>query len=288
MAAMATGRPDDDDRPWRGTITGRVDVTHVLHRGERRAVRTYLPPGYEHAEADHPLLVMLDGQNLFDRATTAYGMEWGVDETVERLVEQGRLPGVVVVGVDSPTDPWERYGEYTAWDWMLDGRPVTASGAATADLLAEVVLPMVQSTYRVARDRARVGLAGSSMGGYMTLFTGVRHPDLFGRLLAFSPVLLDEPMRGGRLREHLVHTGFAPGTDVYLDMGGAEALGYEEHADRLVEDLRATAAACRAAVVPPQRLVARIVPGAAHDELAWGARFPEVLLWAFAGGPDPT
>jgi pimeloyl-ACP methyl ester carboxylesterase len=284
---MAIGRREDGDRPWRSTITGRVDVTHVLHRGERRAVRTYLPPGYERSDDDHPLLVMFDGQNCFDRATTAFGMEWGVDETIERLVAEGRAPGVVVVGVDSPADPWERYAEYTAWDWMLDGRPVHATGAATADLLAEVVLPLVRSRYRVTAQRARVALAGSSMGGSITLFTGVRHPDLFGQLLAFSPVLLDEPMRGGLLREHLVHTGFAPGTRVYLDMGSAEALGYVEHPDRLVAEHDAPAPAGRAAVPAPPELVARVIPGAAHDELAWGARFPEVLLWALAGGPAP-
>ncbi|MCU0300283.1 MAG: alpha/beta hydrolase-fold protein [Candidatus Nanopelagicales bacterium] len=285
---MAIGRTGDDERPWRSTVTGRVDVTHVLHRGERRAVRTYLPPGYERDDRDHPVLVMFDGQNLFDRSTTAFGMEWGIDETVDALVTEGRIPGLVVVGIDSPQDPWGRYAEYTAWDWMLDGRPITADGAATADLLAEQVVPLVRRTYRVAQDRTRVGLAGSSMGGYMTLYAGLRHPALFGRLLAFSPVLLDEPMRGSLLRDHLVHTGFAPGTWVSLDMGGAEHLGYVDHPDRLVEDLEATAAACRASVRPPERLAARVVPGAAHDELAWGARFADVLLWAFFDGPEPA
>jgi enterochelin esterase-like enzyme len=285
---MAIGRAGDDDRPWRSTITGRVDVTHLLHRGERRAVRTYLPPGYEQSDREYPVLLMFDGQNLFDRTTTAYGMEWGIDETLESQVATGRIPGAVVVGVDSPADPWRRYAEYTAWDWMLDGRPVPADGAATADFLAEQVMPHIQQAYRVARDRARVGLGGSSMGGYMTLYAGLRHPSLFGRLLAFSPVLLDEPMRGGALRDHLVRTGFAPGTWVSLDMGDAEDLGYIDLPDRLVEDLEATAAACRAAVRPPERLVARIVRGAGHDEVAWGARFADVLRWAFFDGPDPS
>ena len=82
-APLESGRGTAEDRPWRSTITGRVDVTHLMHRGRRRAVRTYLPPGYEQAAAEHPVLYMFDGQNLFDRATTAYGMEWGIDETVE-------------------------------------------------------------------------------------------------------------------------------------------------------------------------------------------------------------
>jgi alpha-glucosidase len=289
MPATPSGRgPEpDDDRPWRSTITGRVDVTTLLRAGERRAVRTYLPPGYEASGRDYPVLYMFDGQNLFDRTTTAYGMEWGVDEVVEELVATGRMPGIVVVGVDSPPSPQRRYAEYTAWDWMFEGLPVHADGAATADFLVDQVIPYVQSTYRVARDRRRVGLSGSSMGGYMTLYVGARHPDAFGRLLAFSPVVLDEPMAGHELRAYLVHRGFDPGTWVYLDMGAAEDLSYIDHPDRLVANLAETAGAVAASVRPPERLVSRVVPGAAHDELAWGARLAEVLLWAFADGPAP-
>lgn len=286
---MPVGRDDAHaDLPWRSTLTGRVDVTYLLRDGVRRAVRTYLPPGYEHTDRDLPVLYMFDGQNLFDRTTTAYGMEWGIDETIEGLVGQGATDGVVVVGIDSPGDAHARYAEYTAWDWMLDGTPVRADGAATADFLVDEVIPYVQRTYRVARERSRVGLAGSSMGGYMTLYVGARHTPLFGRLLAFSPVVLDEPMVGRHLHEMLVHTAFPRDTWAYLDMGSAEELGYIDHPDRLVENLAATTAALRASVAAPERVVSRVVEGAAHDEHAWGARFAEVLLWAFAGGPDPA
>jgi predicted alpha/beta superfamily hydrolase len=264
-----------------------VDVTHLLRTGERRAVRVYLPPGYEQSGHDYPVLYMFDGQNLFDRATTAFGMEWGIDETIEHLVRAGRTAGVVVVGIDSPDGPWQRYAEYTAWDWMLGGEPVVPDGAATADFLVQQVIPYVQGTYRVAHDRARVGLAGSSMGGYMTLFVGARHTDVFGRLLAFSPVVLDEPMAGHELRDYLVHRGFDAGTWAYLDMGGAEELSYVDHPDRLVENLAETAAAVVHSARPPAQVVTRVIPGAAHDERAWGARFGEVLLWAFADGPVP-
>jgi enterochelin esterase-like enzyme len=171
---------------------------------------------------------------------------------------------------------------------MLDGTPVQAQGAATADFLVDQVVPYVQRTYRVARDRSRVGLGGSSMGGYMTLYVGARHAPLFGRLLAFSPVVLDEPMAGRHLHEMLAHTAFPPDTWAYLDMGAAEELGYIDHPDRLVENLAATTAALRASVAAPARIVSRVVEGAAHDEHAWGARFAEVLLWAFSGGPEPT
>jgi enterochelin esterase-like enzyme len=284
---MQVGRPAAAPEAWRSTVTGRVDVTHVQLHGERRALRTYLPPGYERSEGEHPLLVMFDGQNLFDRATTSYGMEWGLDETVEAMVGAGELPGLVIAGLDSPRDPMARYAEYTGWDWALGEQPVRGIGTSVADLVVSEVLPYLRRAYRVSADRAMVGLAGSSMGGAMTLLTGLRHPQAFGRLLAFSPVLLDAPMRGHVLRAQLRATGFAPHTWVYLDMGGAEQLGYVEHPDRLVAQLRALEEACAQCVAPPEQLVTRVIPGAAHDELAWGARAGEVLRWAFGGGPAP-
>lgn len=250
-------------------------------------MRIYVPPGYEESGHDYPVLYMFDGQNLFDRATTACGMGWGVDETIEELVDAGRFPGAVVVGIDSPDGPWARYQEYTAWDWMLGGVPVIADGAATAEFVVDQVIPHVHRTYRVAHDRGRVGLSGSSMGGYMTLYVGSRHTEVFGRLLAFSPIVLDEPMAGHELRDHLVRTGFAPGTWVYLDMGDAEELSYIDHPDRVVENLAATTAAVASSVRPPARLVSRVIRRAAHDERAWGSRFGDVLLWAFADGPAP-
>lgn len=285
---MPVGRAGGEaSAAWRSTISGRVDVTYLLRNGARRAVRTYLPPGYEASDRALPVLYMFDGQNLFDRTTTAFGMEWAIDETIEQLVGEGALEGVVVVGIDSPDGPAERYREYTAWDWSLDGTAIRADGDATADFLVDQVIPYVQRTYRVARDPSRVGLAGSSLGAYMTLYVGARHPDLFGRLLAFSPVALAEPMAGHLLHEHLSGRGFGPGTWVYLDMGSAEELGYVDHPDRLVENLAATTRAVATSVRPPARLVSRVVPGAGHDERAWGARFGEVLRWAFADGPEP-
>ena len=283
------GRPEPvgTHPAWRSTVTGRVDVTALVHAGRRVTVRVHVPPGYEQSSREHGLLIMFDGQNLFDRASSSHGMEWEVDETVERLTSQARLDSMLVVGVDSPDTAQERYAQYTAWDWELDGVPVVARGEQTADFLVGPVLDHVRDHYRVTRDRSRVGLAGSSLGGYMTLYVGTRHSELFGRLLAFSPVLLNEPMRGDALREYIARRGFEDGTRVYLDMGGNEELSYVDDPARLVADLAETTRAVTHAVRPPQEVVSRVIPGAGHDERAWAARFEPALLWAFADGPAP-
>lgn len=273
------------DRPWASTITGRVDVTTLLRAGKRQVVRVYLPTDYERTEREYPVLYMFDGNNLFDRTTTAYGGEWCIDETLEDLHSQGRTNGIVVVGVDGPDTPTGRYAHYSAWDWIgPGGEPITATGAVTADFLVSQVMPYVERTYRISRDRRLTGIGGSSMGGYMTLYTGARHTDRFGIQLAFSPAVLAHPMRGDQLFDYLSGIQLAPGTRVYLDMGDAEELSYTTSRD-LVRRLWETHDVV--AQMGPAELVARVVPGAPHTEQAWSERFPEVFLWAYESGPAP-
>lgn len=274
-----------DAQPWASTITGRVDVTTLMRAGQRQVVRIYLPAGYEQATHDYPVIYMFDGNNLFDRATTAFGGEWCIDETLEELVTQGSTQGAIVVGIDCPDSAVGRYSHYSAWDWTgPEGEPVRATGSLTADFIVDTLMPYIQGTYRVSRERARTALGGSSMGGYMTLYVGTRHTARFGVLLSFSPAVLAQPMRGDLLFEYLASQPLAPGTRVYLDMGDAEQLSYTTSQD-LVTRLRQ--ARDVVAAQGPAELVARVVAGAAHTEIDWAARFAEVYLWAFEGGPVP-
>jgi enterochelin esterase-like enzyme len=274
-------RPD-----WASTITGRVDVTTLMRAGERQVVRTFLPAGYENTDRDYPVLYMFDGHNLFDRATSAFGSEWRIDETLTDMQARGQVEGVVVVGIDAAPDAAGRYSQYSAWDWTgPDGQPVAATGRTTADFLVETVMPYVNRTYRVRPGRAATALGGSSMGGYMTLFVGTRHTEHFGTLLSFSPAVLRTPMRADLLFDYMQHHPLAPGTRVYLDMGDAEELSYAT-SEALVACLWRTRDVV--AGMGPAELVARVIPGAAHNEDSWAARFGEVICWAFAGGPPPN
>lgn len=266
---------------WASTITGRVDVTTLLRAGERQVVRVFLPTGYETSGRDYPVLYMFDGHNLFDRATSAFGAEWRIDETLTQLQATGALDGLIVVGIDAPDTAAGRYSHYSAWDWTgPGGEPVTATGATTADFIVDTLMPYVQTTYRVRTGRSHTAIGGSSMGGYMTLYVGYRHADRFGVLLSFSPAVLADPMRGDLLFEFLAQRDLPPGTRIYLDMGDAEELSYttpEDLVARLWETRDAVAA------TGPAELQARIVPGAAHNEDAWAARFGDVVVWAFRG-----
>jgi hypothetical protein len=103
-----------DIYPFFGPPFGKVTIVKDVaspQLGNKRALRIYLPPSYgENAAKRYPVLYMHDGQNLFDAKTASYGVEWGIDETVNRLVATGAMDEVIVVGIDNTPD---RIPEYT-------------------------------------------------------------------------------------------------------------------------------------------------------------------------------
>ncbi len=274
-------------RRQRSTVAGRIDVTTMLLRGRRVAVRIYLPADYEISGREYPVLYMFDAHNLFDRTTSTYNKEWRVDETMEQL-SGGPYSPAIVVGLDAPQDRYERYAMYTVTDWEYRKRPdgrllkrIRGYGRETAAFLMEQVRPWVESTYRAASDRERVGIAGSSMGGYMSLFVGAEYQATVSKVMAFSPVLLDEPMRGDELRDVILAAGAAYPQRYYLDMGDRERLEYVLDPRVLVEHLEEVRLTLEAA--GHADVLARVVAGGRHDERAWAKRFPEAYLWAFHG-----
>ena len=68
--------------------------------GRNRKIWLYLPRGYERSTLHYPVIYMHDGQNIFS-PDTAFGGEWEVDDTIERLISEDRTKGAIVVGIES-------------------------------------------------------------------------------------------------------------------------------------------------------------------------------------------
>ena len=85
------------------TLTGNIKrhrafFSRVL--GNRRDVLVYLPPGYRRfSPRRYPVLYLHDGQNVFDAATSFAGIEWGVDETAQRLIRRKLIEPLIIVAV---------------------------------------------------------------------------------------------------------------------------------------------------------------------------------------------
>ncbi len=241
-----------------------------------RFLRVWLPPGYEDAENSqryYPVLYLNDGQNLFEAAVSFGGVEWQVDETAERLIREGAVPPMIVVGLDNAGK--DRLREYMPHRSM---NPVIlrAQGRRYPDFLMKEVMPFIEQTYRVATSPENTGLGGSSLGALIALYTVMARPGVFGRLLLESPSL----WASNRQAIKDSRTIRIWPERIYLGVGTAEA-GSPERDRTVVDDVRELAAILRRAVLSENRLRLVIQDGAGHSESAWAERFPEALRFLF-------
>jgi predicted alpha/beta superfamily hydrolase len=158
---------------------------HVLPRN----VDVWLPPGYSRAtRARFPVLYMHDGQNLFDPRTSYGGVDWGVDETMTRLIEQGVLREAIVVGVwNTP----RRVAEYMPRKAVAFSNTKELKGVSAApddEIVSDEYLkflvyelkPFIDSRYRTLRGRADTFIMGSSMGGLISAYAVCEYPRVYG------------------------------------------------------------------------------------------------------------
>jgi len=246
--------------------------------GNYRDILVYLPPGYEEdQDTRYPVLYMHDGQNLFDAATSFIGVEWSVDETVTRMVEAGKVRPLIVVGIENTSD---RVFEYTP-------APDRSRGGGGASLYADFVLdevkPFIDRTYRTLPDRESTGVAGSSLGGLVSLYLAWSHPDVFSRVAAMST---SYGWADRHIVDFLAEREPPPGARVWIDMGTAEDATDRDGDDvpdiiqlhRHVRDIL-----MEKGLTIPGRLRYVEDEGAVHNERAWSARFPRALQFLFPG-----
>jgi enterochelin esterase-like enzyme len=241
-----------------------------------RFLRVWLPPGYddaENSERHYPVLYLNDGQNLFEAATSFTGVEWQVDETADRLIREGTVPPLIVVGMDHATN--DRLREYVPHRSMHP-MMVRVQGRRYPDFLMKEVMPFVERTFRVATSPENTGLGGSSLGALIALYTVMTRPGVFGRLLLESPALWASNRQA--IKESRSVRIWPE--RIYLAAGTAEA-GSAERDRTVVDDVRELAAILRRAVLSERRLRLVIKDGAGHSEGAWAERFPEALQFLF-------
>jgi enterochelin esterase-like enzyme len=241
-----------------------------------RFLRVWLPPGYDDAQnagRHYPVLYLNDGQNLFETSTAFAGIEWQVDETADRLIREGAVPPMIIVGMDNTGK--DRIREYMPFRSMFP-RMLRVRGRYYPDFLMKEVMPFVGRNYRVATGPENTGLGGSSLGGLIALYTVMARPGVIGRLLLESPSLWAS---GRELVKESRSVRIWP-ERIFLAVGTEEA-GSEERSRTVVDDVRELAAIMRRAVLSEKRLRLVIREGAGHNEAAWAERFPEALQFLF-------
>lgn len=253
--------------------------------GGTREVLVWLPPGYDdpsNAKRTYPVLYLMDGQNVFEKIPGIPG-EWEADETAQRLVRDGTIEPLIIVGV--PHSGKGRISEYLPAPALKD---VPAEGRAHVEWLVSEVVPRVNRAFRTDVRASRTAIGGSSLGAVIALEAATSHPEAFGMAMCESPSLATGGREGWDAWLGTVKTW--PGR-VYVGIGAAETGKDPANADRnaaFVQAAKDLDARMAKAGVDATRRVLVIEPDGEHNEAAWARRFPQALTFLFAPGPDPT
>lgn len=247
------------------------------HLGTKRRI-TVLRPRRKHAAKNEtfPVLYLNDGQNLFDTSRAFGGVAWNVRETVNRLVRRGRIPPIIVVGIDHGGA--ERSREYLPVEDERNPDARNPRGRQYAQFLRNEVMPFVERTYPAARGAANTGLGGSSYGAVAALYTSLVHPGVFGRLLLESPSLYV----GNQFLLRKARSATRWPSRIYLGVGTRETSRADWN-EETVENVRRFEAILRGRGFGPRRLKVVVEEGATHSEGAWAGRLDGALTFLFGG-----
>ena len=236
-----------------------------------RTLRVYLPDAYFRDEGRRfGVLYMQDGQNVFAHPESARLETWGANETIERLAGSRAIEPWIIVGVDHAEG---RFEDYSPW---VEPK-VHAGGRAEvyAEFLIEHLKPFIDATYRTRTEREWTAVAGSSLGGLITLWLGLKHPDVYGRVGAFSPTVM---WAGRRMFRAWNKHGPLPQL-IYLDVGANERFDVDNvHLD-YGGQVRAFAEQLQHLGYDHDELRVVLEPGGQHSEVDWRRRLPGALTW---------
>lgn len=250
-------------RPYYPIIDIIDDAYEIPQLRRHRRIAVLLPYDYHTSGKSYPVMYLHDGQNLFDEYAP-YG-NWGVDKSLEDLASKG-LGDVIIVAIDHGGEL--RIQEYLPY---TTPRYTEAEGNLYIDFMLNDLKPMIDSRYRVKSDRKSTGIGGSSLGGLISLYAGIRYSEVFGNMMIFSPSLWisEEIYKMAMMYEP------AGQTDIYLYAGGMESANHYAQVAQLDNILQSKRHMANLDVIFSHN------PQGQHKEIHWGHQFPLALKWLY-------
>jgi predicted alpha/beta superfamily hydrolase len=237
----------------------------VQEEGERNLL-VYTPAAYGRTDARYPVIYMQDGQNLFDPHTSFAG-DWGLKGALAWASRRGA--DAIVVGI--PNRGTARIDDYTPF---VDPRIGGGQGERYLDYLINRVKPLIDERFRTQPDARHTGIAGSSLGGLISLYAYFQYPDVFGFTAALSPSLWFANLA---ILDLVEQSSRGPGR-VYLDVGLKEGPAHVALARRLRDLLVSKGYDLRSDLRWVEDREGR------HHESAWGRRFRKALPFLLRNG----
>lgn len=231
-----------------------------------RDVMVALPPSYDSGTDRYPVVYMHDGQNLFDPAT-AFAGHWQLTTVLAELAAAGTE--AIIVGIANQGR--HRLHEYSPFP---DANRGGGGGDRYLAFVAETLKPLIDRDFRTNPARATTAIAGSSMGGLISLYGLYRFADIFGAAGVMSPALW---YAGRSILDYVNAWSTLAVGRLYLDIGLQEPTSAVADARALRDILERQ----EPATAPEFEYVED--EGGIHDEATWGRRFSRCLPFLVRG-----
>lgn len=229
-----------------------------------RRITALLPHNYYESDRHYPVLYLQDGQNLFDDFAP-FG-NWAVDKRLAVMAEKNQAD-IIIISIDHAEE--KRIEEFTP---SYPTRLGVGEGKKYVRFLADTLKPYVDQHFRTLPDRVHTGIGGSSMGGLISIYAGLMYPEVYGRLMIFSPSLWVAP----NIPDFSLPFGTPEGIRIYIYAGGQESTSMIPNIQRYREALEQ-----KGMNLSNIDFQISIDPEGTHSEEHWGREFPKALNWLF-------
>ena len=240
-----------------------IDTKFLIPQlGRQRKIWIYLPKDYKASHKKYPVIYMHDGQNLFDEAAGNSG-EWGIDEFLDKI--KPRKEQAIVVGIDHGGQ--YRLTEYNPYDSEY-GKGV---GEGYAKFLVKTLKPYIDAHYHTRKNAKNTTVAGSSMGGLISMYAALTYPKTFGNAGVFSPSFWIAPDIYTYAKQKALKK-----SRFYFVCGDQESA-------KEIEDVNKMVAILAEKGLPKKNIPSTVIKDGRHNEQQWRADFPDFYKWLTIG-----
>ncbi len=233
-----------------------------------RRIWALLPYDYEESKETYPVLYLQDAQNLFNEKAK-YG-NWEIDKKLAVMSEY-KIGKIIVIAIEHAEQ--DRIKEYNVGKTLLG----VGQGKKYIRFITDTLKPFVDKNFRTKTEREHTGIGGSSMGGLVSIFSGLMYPEVYGKLMIFSPSLWVIP----KMDFNSIDFSEPGDTKIYLYAGGDESATMIEHVKKFKKNMIQNEF-----VTSKMKINLSINILGKHNETYWSDEFPKAIEWLFFNKKD--
>ncbi|TDT69230.1 putative alpha/beta superfamily hydrolase [Hypnocyclicus thermotrophus] len=260
-----------------------TEEIYIKQLKKNRKVRIYLPNDYEKSDKKYPVIYMHDAQNIYNIGISAYGMEWNVDKTLDSIFEKTKK-GFIVVGIDNASERngAERITEYSPFinnnlykitDKYNDGYTLGGKGDKYAEFIVNDLKLYIDKKYKTLSDRENTAIIGSSMGGFISIYIGLKYQNIFSKIGGLSNAIW---FAENDMIQFIKNIKKENDMTIYLDVGTNETS--DERVDNFNElYINGNKKTYEILKEKGFNVNFYLIEGAKHNEVYWAKRFSNVI-----------